>query len=138
MIKIEIHILEGQLDIEIKKEDNHYNLLVLLSKSAYHKEKGRAWHGSTTNDATIQEIASLIKECYKKPSIPKRIVILDGMQVNIRLKEEGSEIDFSILNNFDEGSNEFEFMQKSFDLINEMIPDDDLKKYSGVFWGSTS
>jgi hypothetical protein len=135
MIKIEIHILEGQLDIEVKKEGNEYNLLVLLSKSAYYKENGRAWNGRTANSAKVEEIAHLIKECYKKPSVPGRITILDGMQVNANLKEEGSEIDFSILNNFDEGTNEFQFMQKAFDLINEEIPDEALKKYSRVFWG---
>lgn len=134
MIKMEVHILEGQLDIEIKKEGDHYNILVILSKSAYHKENGRAWNGVTINNTEVEEMIHLIKECYKKPSIPKRITILDGMQVNITLKEEGSEIHFFIRNNFDEGTNEFQFMQKSFDLINEMIPDEALKKYSQVFW----
>ena len=135
MIKIEVHILEGQLDIEIKKAGDQYNLLVILSKSAYYKENGRAWNGRTTNSAKVEEIAHLIKECYKKPSVPKRITILDGMQVNIYLKEEGSEIQFYIRNNFDEGSNEFQFMENSFDLINEVIPDEALKRYSAVFWG---
>ncbi|MGV3612110.1 MAG: hypothetical protein ACO1N0_14220 [Fluviicola sp.] len=138
MIKLEIHILDGQLDIEIKKEGDGYNLLVILSKTVYYKEKGRAWNGRTTNDETVEEIARLIKECYEKPSVPKYITIADGMQVNINLKEEKSEIQFSILNNFDEGTNEFQFMQNTFDLINEIIPDDALKRYSGVFWGWTS
>lgn len=134
MIKIEVHILDGQLDIEIKKEGDHYNLLVILSKSAYYKENGRAWSGRAINNSEVEEIIRLIKECHKKPSIPKQITILDGMQVNINLKEEGAEIRFFIRNNFDEGTNEFQFMQKSFDLINEMIPDEALKKYSQVFW----
>ena len=135
MIKIEVQILDGQLDIEIKKDGGGYNLLVILSKTAYYKEKGRAWNGRTTNDETVEEIARLIKECYKKPSVPKYITILDGIQVNINLKEKGDEIQLSILNNFDEGSNEHQFMQNTFDLINEIIPDDDLKRYSAVFWG---
>lgn len=133
MIKIEVHILDGQLDIEIKKEGNGYNVLVIVSQSAYHKENGRAWNGRTADSAKVQEITSLIKECYQKPSVPKRIVILDGMQVNIRLKEDGSEIDFFIRNNFDEESNEFQFMQNTFDLINDLIPDEALKRYSQVF-----
>ncbi len=134
MVKIEVHILEGQLDIEVKKEGSEYNLLVLLSKSAYYKENGRAWNGTTTNSAKVEEIVHLIKECYQKPSVPKRITILDGMQVNIHLKEEGSEIDFFIRNNFDEGTNEFQFMQNSFDLIHEVIPDEALKKYCQALW----
>lgn len=138
MIKLEIHILNGQLDIEIKKEGDGYNLLVILSKTVYYKEKGRAWNGRTTNDETVEEIARLIKECYEKPSVPKRLVILDGMQVNVTFKEKGTEVRFSILNNFDKGTNEFQFMQNTFDLINEIIPDDALKRYSGVFWGWTS
>jgi hypothetical protein len=40
MIKIEIHSLAGQLDIEIKRNENSYFLLVILSTSRYFKEKG--------------------------------------------------------------------------------------------------
>ena len=138
MIKLEIHILDGQLDIEIKKAGDQYHLLVLLSKSAYYREKGRAWNGSTTNHAAVQEIARLIRVCYEKPSVPKRITILDGMQVNIHLEEENSEIQFYIRNNFDKGTNESQFMQNTFDLINEVIPDEALKKYSRVFWGQNA
>ena len=136
MIKIEIQILEGQLDIEIKKAGDQYHLLVILSKSAYYKENGRAWNGKTTNQEAVHEIARLIKGSYKNPSVPERITIADGMQVNVDLNEEGEEIHFFILNNFDEGTNEFRFMQKIVVLINELIPDDALKKYSRVFWGA--
>lgn len=133
MIKMEIHILGGELDIEIKQVDDQYLLLVILSKSDYFKENGRAWNGKTMNEPKVREIANLIRDCYKKPSIPKMITINDGRTVKISLKEDKSEISLTIKNIFEEGMIEFQLMQKIFDFINEIIPDAILKKYTLVF-----
>jgi hypothetical protein len=133
MIKVQIEILDGELDIEIKKDKDQYFILVILSKSGYYKENGRAWNGKTMDEPKVLEITYLIRECYTKPSIPERITICDGMAARISLKEEGSEVSFTILNNFDEGTFELQLLQTLFDLVNEMILDTDLKKYSRVF-----
>ncbi|NPA08459.1 MAG: hypothetical protein GXO46_05685, partial [Chlorobi bacterium] len=46
MIKIETHTLAGQFDIEIKKNENFYTLLIIASKSQYFKDhNGKVWSG---------------------------------------------------------------------------------------------
>lgn len=133
MIKIEIHTLEGTLDIEIKKNGDQYFLVVILSKSAYFKENGRAWNGKTMNEEKVWEITNLIMECYKNPSIPKWITINDGRLVKINLKEDKLEINLTIKDSFEEGQIEIQLMEKIFDFINEIIQDTFLKKYTLVF-----
>lgn len=78
MIKIEIHTLAGQLDIEIKRNESCYFLLVILSTSQYFKENGKVWNGKIMRTEKLFEIISLIKECYRKSSVPTKITILDG------------------------------------------------------------
>jgi len=133
MIKIEIQTLEGTLDIEIKKNGNQYFLLVILSKSDYFRESGRAWNGKTLNEEKVREITNLITECSKKPSIPKWITINDGRLVKINLKEDKSEISLTIKDRYEEGQIEIQLMKKIFDFINEIIQDAFLKKYTLVF-----
>jgi len=133
MIKIEIHTLEGILDIEIKKNGDYYFLIVILSKSDYFKENGRAWNGKTKNEEKVWEITNLIKECYKNPSIPKWITINDGRLVMIGLKEDKSEINLIIKDSFEKGQIEIQLMEKMFDFVNEIIQDTFLKKCTLVF-----
>lgn len=135
MIKIEIHILEGQLDIEIKKNLDQYFLLVILSQSTYFKEKSRAWNGKTMDEPKVQEIAHFIKECHQNPSIPKGITINDGMMVKITLKDDISAILLTIKDDFDEADIEFQLIQKVFDFVHEIIDDVTLKKYMLAFGG---
>jgi hypothetical protein len=135
MIKIEVHIPDGALDIEIKKNDDQYFLVVVLSKSSYFKENGRAWNGKIRKDE-VQEITDLIKECYKKPSLPKRITINDGRLIKISLKDHQSKISLTIKDSFEEGKIEIRLMEKVFSRINEIIQDEILKKHTVVFGNS--
>ncbi len=64
MIKTEIHTLEGQFDIEIKKNENFYVLLVIASKSRHFKDhNSKVWSGKILETKKLFEITNLIKEC---------------------------------------------------------------------------
>ena len=128
MIKIEIHSLAGQLDIEIKRNENSYFLLVILSTSLYFKEKGKAWNGKIMRTEKLFEIISLIKECYRKPSVPTKITILDGTLRKINLKDEGSQIALHLID-IDENTNESELLQNIKKLVNEVTGNDTTLQY---------
>lgn len=132
MIKIEIHILDGSLDIEIKKNGDDYFLVVILSKSHYLKENGRAWNGKTKKEENVNEIIHLIRNCYRETSKPKRITINDGMHIKINLNEGGSEVKFTIENS-DKEMTAFQLMKKVFEFINELSQDADFLRYSNIF-----
>jgi hypothetical protein len=132
MLKIEIHILSGQLDIEIKKNDDQFVLLVILSKSEYFREKGRVWTAKTADEEKVLEIVNMIKECYVNPSIPKMITINDGIHIKIDLQVEETKINF-IIEELEEGTKEFDFRKKIFTFINELVQDTDLENYSRSF-----
>lgn len=110
-IKIEIHTLTGELDIEIKRNENFYSLLIILSASQYFNENGRIWNGKIMKTEKLFEIVSLIKECYKKPSLPTSITINDGRVIKINLNDNESQIVLSLIN-IDKNTNEFELIQK--------------------------
>ncbi len=128
MIKIEIHSLAGQLDIEIKRNENSYFLLVILSTSRYFKEKGKVWNGKIMRTEKLFEIISLIKECYRKPSVPTKITILDGTLRKINLNDEGSQIALHLID-IDENTNESELLQNIKKLVNEVTGNDTTLQY---------
>ncbi|HCN47712.1 MAG TPA: hypothetical protein DIT10_01200 [Chryseobacterium sp.] len=128
MIKIEIHSLAGQLDIEIKRNENSYFLLVILSTSRYFKEKGKVWNGKIMRTETLFEIISLIKECYRKPSVPTKITILDGTLRKINLNDEGSQIALHLID-IDENTIESELLQNIKKLVNEVTGNDTTLQY---------
>lgn len=133
MIKIEIHTLAGQLDIEIKKNEDFYILLVILSKSQYFQEDGRVWSGKIEETEKLFEIVNLIKECYIKPSVPTRITILDGRSIKINLKYDESQIALRLVN-IDENTNESELIQKIKELTIEITDNDAiLQDYLDIF-----
>lgn len=132
MIKIGIYILDGELDIEIKQNEEAYFLTVILSKSAYFKESGRVWHGKTTEKHQIEEIVDLIKACFEKPSVPTSITINDGRMVKIELRKEELAINLK-LKDIEEGMLEFELMEKIFGFVNGIVQDEVFKKYSVIF-----
>lgn len=134
MIKINMITLNGELDIEIKKSEAQYHLLVILSKSEYFKEAGRAWHSKTIEDKKVQELADLIRESYKKPSLPKRITINDGMHVRISLIEDSTDIHL-FLKEFEDGMIEDKLIKKTLQFVNELVQDPILKKYLNEFGG---
>lgn len=128
MIKIEIHSLAGQLDIEIKRNENSYFLLVILSTSRYFKEKGKVWNGKIMRTEKLFEIISLIKECYRNPSVPTKITILDGTLRKINLNDEGSQIALHLID-IDENTNESELLQNIKKLVNEVTGNDTTLQY---------
>lgn len=133
MIKIEIHTLAGQLDLEIKKNEDFYILLVILSKSQYFQEDGRVWSGKILETEKLFEITNLIKECYRNPSVPTRITILDGRLIKINLKDDESQIALRLVD-IDENTNESELIQKIKEITNEVIANNtDLQYYLDDF-----
>lgn len=134
MIKATIQTLSGELEIEIKKNNSQFILLVVLSKSAHYKENGRAWNGSTTDEGKIQGIADLIRHCYSIPSSPKQITLNDGRYRKIKLNDGEAEIQLILKDKFDHGSPEFQLEQKLFEFLAELIPDETLKTYLMEFW----
>lgn len=133
MIKIEIHTLAGQLDIEIKKNENFYTLLIIASKSQYFQEDGRVWSGKIEETEKLFEIVNLIKECYRKPSVPTRITINDGRLIKINLKDDESQISLRLVD-IDENTNESELIQKIKDLTIEIRGNDAiLQDYLDIF-----
>jgi hypothetical protein len=133
MIKIEIHTLAGQLDIEIKKNEDFYILLVILSKSQYFQEDGRVWSGKIEETEKLFEIVNLIKDCYIKPSVPTRITINDGRLIKISLKDEESQIALRLVD-IDENTNESELIQKIKELTIEITGNDAiLQDYLDIF-----
>lgn len=133
MIKIEIHTLAGQFDIEIKKNEDFYILLVILSKSQYFQEDGRVWSGKIEETEKLFEIVNLIKECYRKPSVPTRITINDGRSIKINLKDDESKIALRLVD-IDENTNESELIQKIKELTIEITGNDAiLQDYLDIF-----
>jgi hypothetical protein len=132
MIKINITILNGELDIEFKKNADAYFVIVIMSKSAYFKENGKIWHGKTTDETQIQELINLIKAAHQNPSIPQQITINDGLIAKINLKEENSAIQLQ-LTNIELGNIECELIQKIFAFINDLAQDETLRKYTKAF-----
>lgn len=119
MIKIEIHTLAGQLDIEIKRNENSYALLVILSRSQFFQENGRAWNGKIMRTEKLSDIIGLIKACNKNPYAPTKITINDGRLIQINLNNDEASIGLR-LTDIDENTNESELIRKIKELTNEV------------------
>ena len=128
MIKIEIHTLDGQFDIEIKRNENFYVLLVILSRSKFFNENGKVWSGKILETEKLFEITNLIKECYRNPSIATRITINDGRLIKISLNDDESQIALRLID-IDENTNEFELIQKIKKFTNEVSGNDTTLQY---------
>lgn len=133
MIKIQIDILDGRLEIEIKKNINYFSLMVIISKSETFKENGRAWSGKINEEEKVIEIVNLIKECYKNPNVPIAFTINDGRWVRISLKEDAADTNLEIKHSYAEEHTEHQLIERIFYLINEIIQDKTLKEYTLIF-----
>lgn len=131
MIKIQIHSLEGACDIEIKKQQEYYHLVVIMSKSHVLNEKGKAWYGKTPEEKSIQEITDLINSSYQNPSVPNSISINDGIQITFNLKENGQEINL-VCKDIEKGTQEFQLIHKTMALVNDLIKDPVLNSYTKI------
>jgi len=132
MIKINITSLAGELDIEIKQTDHQYNLIVMMSKSDYFQEAGKAWHAKIDDDQTITKIVSLIKACHTNPSLPKGITICDGTFRKISL-EDTVPIHFVLKDSYHEKTNESELLKSIFTYVCNSMQDPVLEKYIHAF-----
>lgn len=134
MIKVKIHTLDGQFDIEIKRNEDFYALLVIASKSEYFRDhNGKVWSGKIKETEKLFEIVNLIKECYRKPSVPTRITILDGRSIKINLQDDESQISLRLID-IDENTNESKLIQKIKELTIEIIGNDAiLQDYLDIF-----
>ncbi|MEO4005058.1 hypothetical protein [Flavobacterium sp. CAU 1735] len=133
MIKININTLDGELDIEIKKNDNQYDLIVIMSKSDYFQEKGRVWHKQIDDNQTINKIVNLIKACHTNPSVPNGITINDGIVRKICLDDDTVAIHLVLKDSYHEKTNESELIESIFEYICECIQDPILEKYTRAF-----
>jgi len=133
MIKININTLAGELDIEIKKNDHHYNLIVIMSKSDYFQEEGRAWHKQIDDSQTINKIVNLIKACHTDPSIPNGITINDGIFRKISLDDDTVAIHLVLKDSYHTESHESELIRTIFEYANQLIQDPLLEKYIWEF-----
>ena len=130
MIKININSLEGEFCIEIKENEDQYDLIVMMSKSDYFQENGRVWYAKTTKKQPITAILNLIKDCEENPSLPTTITINDGIITKISY---GKPLNNLVLKDIDARTIEFELMKKVFELVKELIKDPILEKYMLVF-----
>lgn len=74
------------------------------------------------------KIVSLIKECYKKPSLPTSITINDGRVIKINLNDNEPQIVLSLID-INENTNEFELIQNIKEFINEVTGNDATLQY---------
>jgi hypothetical protein len=133
MIKLEIHTLAGQLDIEIKRNENFYVLLVIISKSQYFKENGRVWSGKIIETERLFEIVNLIKKYYNRPLIPTTITINDGKLIKINLHNDQLQISLNLMD-IEKNTNEFELIQEIKKFTNEVTDNDPtLQDYLNLF-----
>ncbi|KPH12436.1 hypothetical protein [Chryseobacterium sp. ERMR1:04] len=133
MIKLEIHTLTGQLDIEIKRNENFYVLLIIVSKSQYFKENGKVWSGKIIETERLFEIVSLIKKSYNRPSIPTTITINDGKLIKINLHHDQLQVSLNLID-IEKNTNEFELIEEIKKFTNEVTGNDPtLQDYLNLF-----
>lgn len=128
ILKVHIQTLDHETEIELKKDQALYRLLILKSKSDYDKDPGTVWHGASSNEEPVKAINSLIMACHHVPHKPARITILDGMLVKIYSRYGETELSLSI-NQFAEGSNEVILLQTLFDFCKHIVQDEAFDRY---------
>lgn len=126
-VKVEIETLELECSIEIKQNGDDHMLLIILSKSDFLSESGRAWHGKITEARAVMELEKLIEECYVQPSTPQWITINDGIQIKINLKQSSSELKL-ILRDIEQGMKEYDLMTQLLLLSDHAAGDATLKR----------
>lgn len=131
MIKVHIDCLEGACDIELKKDQESYHLVAILSTSGFLKEKGKAWYAKTSKEDSILEIRDLVHASYQNPSLPGRISINDGIQIAFSLTENEQEIKL-VCKDVEEGTREFQLIQKLMALVRDLVKDPVLNNYTNI------
>lgn len=129
ILKIQIHTLDLGLEIELKRYQDLYRLLIISSKSDFNKDPGTAWHGESANQEPVETISRLAIQCYRSPDKPAHITILDGMLVKLRYLDEETEFQLSIYT-FEEGSNEALLLRSLLAYCKQLLHDDTFDRYA--------
>jgi len=129
ILKVHIHTLDYELEIELKKYQDLYRLLIISSKSAFNKDPGTAWHGESANQDLVEAISDLAIQCYHSPHKPTRITILDGMLLTIQYQDEETTFSLSI-KEFEEGSHEVLFLQFLLAYCKQLLHDTAFDRYA--------
>jgi hypothetical protein len=118
-LKVKIESLDRDVEIEIKKDEDLYRLIVIRSKSNYDRHNGKAFKGQTSDPKDIKPITDLVEECYTAPTKTKMICILDCTVVTFHYKADNIEIKYFI-KDFEEGAKQDLLMKKLYDLCNKL------------------
>ncbi len=129
IVKVQIHTLDHELEIELKKYQDLYRLLIISSKSDFNKDPGTAWHGESANRELVETLSHLAIQCYRSPHQPTHITILDGMLVKLYYLNEETEFQLSI-NTFEEGSNETLLLRSLLAYCKQLLHDDTFDRYA--------
>jgi hypothetical protein len=129
ILKVQIHTLDNEVEIELKQYQDLYRLLIIKSKSGFDKDSGTVWHGESRNQEAINTMSNLIVQCYRSPHKPGYISILDGMHVSIHYIHEETELKFSF-KEFEEGSNEVLLLRTLIAFCKPLAHDETFNHYA--------
>lgn len=130
-LKVQIRTSGLELEIELKKQEDLYRLLVIKSKSDYGKDPGMVWHGESRDETLVKNLSRQALHCYQDPHQPTRITILDGMLVNLHYRDEETEFKLS-LKEFEEGSPEAGLLRALLACCKQLIHDDAFDRCAAV------
>lgn len=129
ILKAQIHSLDCELEIELKKYRDRYRLLIISSQSDFNKDPGTAWHGESANLELVEALSRLAIQCYRSPHQPAHITILDGMHVSLHYAHEETAFTLSI-NAFEKGSNEALLLRSLLTYCKQLLHDDTFDRYA--------
>lgn len=129
ILKVQIHTLDNEVEIELKQYQDLYRLLIIKSKSGFDKDSGSVWHGESHNQELVKDMSRLIVQCHRSPHKPGYISILDGMLVSIHYRHEETELTFS-LKEFEEGSNEVLLLRTLLAFCKPLVHDEAFNHYA--------
>jgi|GEM_PF-6080183 hypothetical protein len=129
ILKVQIHTLDHELEIELKQYGHLYRLLIIASKNKFHETPGKVWHGESGHRELVDAISRLAIQCYRFPHRPEQIAILDGMLVNIQYQNEETTFKLSI-KEFETGSNEVLLMRSLLAFCKQLLHDDSFDRYA--------
>ncbi len=129
ILKVQIHSLDCELEIELKKHQDLYRLLIISSKSDFNKDPGTVWHGESDNQELVEALSHLATQCYRSPHKPAHIAILDGMHVSLHYLHEETAFTLSI-KTFEEGSTEALLLRSLLAYCKQLLHDDTFDRYA--------
>jgi hypothetical protein len=131
ILKVQIHTLDNEVEIELKKDQDVYRLLIIKSRNEFHKDPGAVWHGESSNEELIESICNLVTACYRAPHRPIRITILDGMLMSIHYRRGETELRLSI-KEFEGDTNELLLLQTLLIFCKQVVQDETFDRYAAT------